>query len=116
MSDVMEKPRTNAGPDVQVAEAGNTSKNTAHPAISERWVHFAGRDINLSEIGAGSDNPRYEVLVYGWALGRESLRARLDRLTWERDLFYFLACNPGKNQNDFNRAITNDLWRQGVAA
>jgi hypothetical protein len=81
-----------------------------------RWASVAGTDVNLSEIGSGSDNPRYEVLLYGFTLGSQSRQAEIDRLTWERNLYYFLMSNRGKTARDFYRNIENELWRQAVSA
>jgi len=70
---------------------------------------FTG-DIDLTEISADSNNPRFEVYLRGWAEGRESLTATLARLTWERDLWYFVANNKGKTPADFYRQTTSRLW------
>lgn len=70
-----------------------------------------GSHVDLAEIGADSRNPRYEVYLAGWARGYESCEARIQRLEWERDLWYFVASNPGKTPADFYRHATAELWR-----
>jgi hypothetical protein len=70
----------------------------------------------LSAIGVNSPTPRYEVYLFGYLAGRESLRARIDRLTWERDLYYFLMSNRGKTAKDYYSHQTSELWRQAVNA
>lgn len=70
---------------------------------------FTG-DIDLTEISAGSSNPRFEVYLRGWAEGRESLAAVVARLSWERDLWYFVANNKGKTAADFYPHLTTRLW------
>ena len=41
---------------------------------------------------------------------------RIARLEYERDLYYWLASNPGKSGADFLKFQTNALWAEGVAA
>lgn len=41
---------------------------------------------------------------------------RIDRLTYERDLFYFLFANPGKKPGDYYTHQTNALWEEAVSA
>ncbi len=45
-----------------------------------------------------------------------AMTARVARLEYERDLWYFVAHNPGKKPGDYYAATTAELWRQGGAA
>tara|TARA_R110002124_G_scaffold51856_20_gene149704 strand:+ start:953 stop:1255 length:303 start_codon:yes stop_codon:yes gene_type:complete len=74
---------------------------------------FTG-DIDLVAISESSNNPRYEVYLAGWSAGFESQQARIDRLTWERDVLYFVANNKGKNGGDFYTHKTSELWNESV--
>lgn len=74
---------------------------------------FTG-DVDLLAISEGSDNPRYEVFLAGWSAGFESQQARIDRLTWERDVLYFIANNKGKTGGDFYTHKTSELWNEAV--
>lgn len=44
------------------------------------------------------------------------MTARVARIEYERDLWYFVAHNPGKKPGDYYRAQTAELWRQGGAS
>jgi len=72
------------------------------------------RDIDLSAISEGSENPRYEVYLAGWAAGWESQQAEIDRLKWECDRLYFIAHNKGKTGADFYAHKTSELWNKAV--
>lgn len=67
-------------------------------------------ELDLVAISEGSDNPRYEVYLRGWADGRDTLTEVVARLRWERDCWYFVANNKGKTPADFYRHLTNRLW------
>lgn len=41
---------------------------------------------------------------------------QITRIEHERDLWYFVANNPGKRPGDFMRAHTDLLWKEGSAA
>jgi len=53
------------------------------------------------------------VYLAGWAAGYESRQAHVDRITWQRDAFYFVMANPGKKLSDFYSATTSALWEAG---
>lgn len=78
------------------------------------YTQYTGT-VDISAIGAGSDSPRYEVYLAGWAAGYSSREAEIARLTWERDLWYFCANNKGKRPSDFYALATAELWT-GAAA
>lgn len=58
------------------------------------------------------------LLGYAHAENRYSCNhaERIARLEYERDLYYWLASNPGKSGADFLKFQTNALWTEGVAA
>jgi hypothetical protein len=47
-----------------------------------------------------------------WAEANRA-NARVSRLEYERDVWYWVAHNPGKKPGDLYRAQTAELWRQG---
>lgn len=98
----------NGGANVQVADARNKPQSTAIATLP------GGQTVDLSSIGQGSDSPRYEVFLHGYMHGRESLTPDLERVRWERDLWFFCYTN-GKTPADFMRAHTDALWAGGVA-
>jgi len=52
---------------------------------------------------------------FAWADGNASAAApELERLRWERDLWYFCANNRGKRPSDFYRQHTNELWAEAT--
>lgn len=58
-----------------------------------------------------------EFFTYAYEAGRESRGCdECDRLRFDRDLWYFVANNKGKRPGDYYTHLTNELWRQGVAA
>lgn len=77
------------------------------------FVTVSGNEINLTAIGATSDNPRYEVFLAGWAVGYESREGTVERLRWERDLWYFCYTNR-KTPAEFYRHATNELWNEAT--
>ena len=98
---------TNATRNRPGAETGAIEAQAGGPfAYSKKF----NSEIDLTEISAGSNNPRYEVYLRGWADGRDSLAAEISRLRWERDCWYFVANNKGKTPADFYRHLTNRLW------
>jgi hypothetical protein len=56
------------------------------------------------------------LYLLGTIHGEQSQRERIERLTYERDVWYFCANNRGKKPGDFMRAQTTALWGQAVAA
>ena len=46
---------------------------------------------------------------------RTATRDEIRRLERERDLWYFVAHNPGKTPGDFYAACTAELWRSEAA-
>jgi len=75
-----------------------------------------GITLDLLALTEGSANPRAEMFLQGWARGYESRQHTIDRLTFERDQFYFVAFNKGKTLADFRAAHTRALWDQAVSA
>ncbi|CAN5516188.1 hypothetical protein BH10ACT6_BH10ACT6_01250 [soil metagenome] len=51
--------------------------------------------------------------VAGYTAGRDT-HPDVAQLTWERDLWYFVACNPSKKPADFYAHIENALWSEAV--
>ena len=97
---------TNATNNRPGAETGAIEAQAGGPFAYSKFTGV----IDLTEISMGSSNPRFEVYLHGWAEGRESLTATIARLTWERDLWYFVANNKGKTPADFYRQTTSRLW------
>ena len=77
--------------------------------------HSTG-DVDLMVLSGDSSNPRFEVYLAGWAAGYESRQAHVDRITWQRDAFYFVMANPGKKLSDFYSASTSALWDEAVTS
>lgn len=51
----------------------------------------------------------------GYIVGLQHATAnRIARLEWERDLWYFVANNPGKRPGDFYRATTDAMWAEAT--
>jgi len=73
-------------------------------------------DVDLMVLSGDSSNPRFEVYLAGWAAGYESRQAHVDRITWQRDAFYFVMANPGKKLSDFYSASTSALWDEAVTS
>ena len=73
----------------------------------------------LGEIELGDCTPAIGALwVYAFEAGRRvhgpDCQHQLDRLAWERDLWYFCA-NTGKRPSDYYTHATDALWDQAVA-
>lgn len=59
-------------------------------------------------------SPLAGFYVAGHAAGMAA-SPELHRLTWERDAWYFVACNRGKTIADFYRHQTSELWKAASA-
>jgi len=68
---------------------------------------FTG-DIDLTEISAGSSNPRYEVYLAGWSAGYEQCQGEIRRLNFELDRLYARMFNPPLREPS-NRLAFADL-------
>ena len=55
-----------------------------------------------------------EFHTYAFEDGRASRQAEIDRLRWERDLYYFCFANK-KRPGDYYTHQTNQLWAEGSA-
>jgi hypothetical protein len=78
----------------------------------ERWADdLAWGRLSLPEL------PRALRTVYfaGFADGEQSQREQLDRLRYERDLWYFCV-NNRKKPGDYLRHQTSELWRLAVTS
>lgn len=115
----MVSPEMGNAPAVNRSESEpNTKRFTENHSHTDQCQFATTPNIQvcLSEIGAGSTSPRYEVYLFGWIAGRDSLTAELERVRWERDLWYFVANNKGKRPTDFYSHATKALWAEAVAA
>ena len=55
------------------------------------YTQYTGT-VDISAIGAGSDSPRYEVYLAGWAAGYSSRDSEVQGLNWTADRLYTWAC------------------------
>jgi hypothetical protein len=97
-------------------EESRPTNGTASTNLADRpfcFSKFTG-DVDLLAISQGSDNPRAEAYLAGWAAGWESQQAEIDRLNWECDRLYFIAHNKGKTGADFYALKTRELWNEAV--
>lgn len=86
---------------------------TAERFIAELAIALVAGEIEFWQL---PDSLR-EFYVYASEAGRETASCRDHaRLLWERDLYYFLVCNPGKTGADYYQHKTSELWRQEVYA
>jgi hypothetical protein len=66
------------------------------------------------QLGLQDFSPAFQLM---WCLAADQGRAsanrdEIERLTYERDLWYYVANNPGKRPRDFHRAHTDALWSE----
>ena len=84
-------------------------------AAAEDYLYRLGDAIASGQV-ALTQLPQsiYQIYFYGYWAGNASHDAecqkRIDRLTWERDLFYFQMANRGKTAADFYARATTALW------
>jgi len=84
---------------------------------ADDWIEARADDLAQGRVSL-PDLPRALRSLYftGYAHGEQSQRERIDRLTYERDRYYWISCNPGKTGADFMRGQTSALWDQAVAS
>lgn len=68
-------------------------------------------EYELSECGTGIQ----ALYVYAYSAGAKSQITKIERLTWERDLYYFLTCNPKMTGADYYKRLTDQLWISDAA-
>jgi hypothetical protein len=56
------------------------------------------------------------LYLLGTIHGEQSQSERIDRLTYERDVWYFCANNRGKKPGDYLRHQTSQLWNLAVTS
>jgi len=84
---------------------------TAERLISEWAVALQTGEL---EFGQLPDSLR-EFWVYAYEDGRASaVCLQCARQCWERDLWYFVANNPGKRPRDFYSHATSQLWAEAT--
>lgn len=100
----------------------NSSHSTAYPAkirlsdSAESYIAGLAVDLIMAEVELHQLSPALlEFWMYAYETGRSVARQEeIDRLTWERDLWYFVANNKGKRPGDFYAAGTDRLWAEAV--
>lgn len=116
-------PVSGRGANVQSDEAANPPKFTVSRSritltpTAERWISEWACALVSGEVQFWQlpDSLR-EFFVYAFEDGRQSAHCfECDRLRWERDLYYWLFANPGKNGSDFYRHLTSELWREAAS-
>jgi hypothetical protein len=124
----MENPRREPGASVQVAETRNNHNATPPPSISpatplkisdtaaeciDRWADdLAWGRLSIPDLPASLR----ALYLLGTIHGEQSQRERIDRLTYERDTWYFCANNRGVKPGDYLRHQTSQLWNLAVTS
>ena len=81
---------------------------------AEEYIADLAVDLMLAEVELHQLSPALlELYTYAFEAGRSvSRQDEIDRLRWERDLWYFVASNKGKRPGDFCTHQTNQLWAE----
>ena len=98
----------------------NSSQATTYPRrihltdTAEAYIADLAVDLMLAEVELHQLSPALlEFYTYAFEAGRSvSRQDEIDRLRWERDLWYFVASNKGKRPGDFYTHQTNQLWAE----
>ena len=104
-----------------ISKQDDTSTIPLIGATVEAQLQSVADRLMLGEIQLNECTPAIgAVWTYAFEAGRRvhgpDCQHKLDRLAWERDLWYFCANNPGKPPSDFYRAATAALWDEAVAS
>lgn len=103
-----------ASEDLRGSKSNSTAPigSTVEKQLSETLWQLITGEVELHELTP--------ALLGWWSLaydaGRQSLRNRIDRLEWERDLWYYCANNKGKRPSDYWNHQTDALWAKAVAS
>lgn len=85
--------------------------DTADAYIAALAVDLAIAEVELPQL----PDSLMEFHTYAFEAGRASRQADIDRLRWERDLWYFVANNRGKRPSDYYKTATDRLWAEASA-
>lgn len=117
-------PAISGGESVNTYGPGSRYADYIAPDLSvsaKRWLSewcdaLADGSISLAQLPM----PVVSIYLLGYAHAEHRYACNhgehIARLEHERDLWYFVANNPGKRPGDFMRAHTDLLWKEGVAA
>lgn len=115
---------SNDGDSERIAGPNNRYVDYIAPPLStsaKRWLSewcdaIADGSVSLGQLPL----PVVSIYLLGYAHAEQRYACshgdELARARHERDLWYFVANNPGKRPGDFMRAHTDLLWQEGVAA
>ena len=83
---------------------------------AESYLDELATDLALGKVQTHQLSPALRSFYWlsywaGHAYHDEGCQGRINRLTWERDLFYFCYANR-KKPTDFYSHLTSELWRE----
>jgi hypothetical protein len=101
----------------------NTTPTKHAPELIGATVETQLQDVAdrlaLGELELSACTPAIQALwMYAYDDGRKTHRntcaGQIERLSWERDTYYWLVCNPGRKAADFYTHLTDALWAAAV--